>query len=105
MQALDRTGGTHASPLARQQSREGEEPLAGFLQTVGDGGTRRRRREERKTGAGEMKARLRRVTGSLTLSPAGPRVDSVVHTSAWQTTTKRKRRGVKLGLDDTLPGG
>jgi hypothetical protein len=52
-----------------------------------------------------MKARLRRVTGSLTLSPAGPRVDSVVHTSAWQTTTKRKRRGVKLGLDDTLPGG
>jgi hypothetical protein len=37
MQPLDGVGGAHAAPLTWRQPREGEEPVAGFLQAVGDG--------------------------------------------------------------------
>ena len=37
MQPLDRIGRARAAPLARRQSCEGEQPIAGFLQAVGDG--------------------------------------------------------------------
>ena len=37
MQPFDRIGGARAAPLARRQAGEGEEPVAGFLQAVGDG--------------------------------------------------------------------
>jgi hypothetical protein len=37
VQALDRIRGPRAPPLARRQPGEGEEPIAGFLQAVGDG--------------------------------------------------------------------
>src|SRR4029077_7811521 len=33
----DRVGGARATPLARRQASEREEPVAGFLQAVGDG--------------------------------------------------------------------
>ena len=36
MQPFDRVRGSRASPLARRQAGEGEQPVAGFLQTVGD---------------------------------------------------------------------
>lgn len=36
VQALDGVGGARALPLALRQPREGEEPVAGFLQAVGD---------------------------------------------------------------------
>ena len=37
VQPLDRVGGANAAPLAWRQMGEGEEPVAGFLQAVGDG--------------------------------------------------------------------
>ena len=37
VQSFDRIGSPRAPPLARRQSSEGEEPVAGFLQAVGDG--------------------------------------------------------------------
>src|ERR1700720_3713298 len=37
VQPLDRIGRARAAPLARRQSCEGEQPIAGFLQAVGDG--------------------------------------------------------------------
>ena len=37
VQSFDRIGGAYAAPLARRQAGEGEEPVAGFLQAVGDG--------------------------------------------------------------------
>src|SRR5215472_12462615 len=37
VQPFDGVGGAHAFPLARRQPREGEQPLAGLLQAVGDG--------------------------------------------------------------------
>ena len=37
VQPLDRVCGPRAAPLARRQSGESEEPVAGFLQAVGDG--------------------------------------------------------------------
>jgi hypothetical protein len=33
---LDHVGGADAAPLARRQPREGDEPITGFLQAVGD---------------------------------------------------------------------
>src|SRR5947207_9313507 len=37
VQPLDGIGGANAAPLTQRQSREAEEPVAGFLQAVGDG--------------------------------------------------------------------
>src|SRR5580692_9826416 len=37
VQAFDRVRCSRASPLARRQAREGEEAIASFLQTIGDG--------------------------------------------------------------------
>ena len=37
VQPLDRVGGANAAPLAWRQMGEGEEPVADFLQAVGDG--------------------------------------------------------------------
>ena len=37
VQSLDRIRGAGAAPLAWRQTGEGEEPVAGFLQAVGDG--------------------------------------------------------------------
>ena len=37
VEPFDRIRGTYAAPLALRQAREGEEPVAGFLQAVGDG--------------------------------------------------------------------
>ena len=37
VQPLDRIGRARVAPLVRRQSREGEQPIAGFLQAVGDG--------------------------------------------------------------------
>src|SRR5215831_10455859 len=37
MKPFDRVCSARATPLARRQTREGEEPIAGFLQAVGDG--------------------------------------------------------------------
>jgi hypothetical protein len=35
--AFDRIGSPRASPLAWRQAGEGEEPIAGFLEAIGDG--------------------------------------------------------------------
>ena len=37
MQAPDRVRGTDRLPLARRETREGEQPVASLLQAVGDG--------------------------------------------------------------------
>ena len=37
MQTFDRIGRASASPLAWRQTGEGEEPIAGFLEAIGDG--------------------------------------------------------------------
>jgi hypothetical protein len=37
MQALDRVRGADRLPLARREAGEGEQPVAGLLQAVGDG--------------------------------------------------------------------
>jgi hypothetical protein len=37
VEPFDRVCSARAAPLARRQTREGEEPIAGFLQAVGDG--------------------------------------------------------------------
>src|SRR5450631_3267184 len=37
VQSFDRIGSPRAPPLARRQSCEGEQPVTGFLQAVGDG--------------------------------------------------------------------
>ena len=37
MQPLDRIGHARAAPLARRQSCVGEQPIAGFLQAIGNG--------------------------------------------------------------------
>jgi hypothetical protein len=37
VQPLDRIGRARVAPLARRQSCEGEQPIAGLLQAVGDG--------------------------------------------------------------------
>ena len=37
VQPLDGVGGANAAPLTWRQTGEGEEPVAGFVQAVGDG--------------------------------------------------------------------